>query len=119
MDIHIRIAGLLWVVVGILLGVQSIKEILVPNQFENIIISETIILLFAVLAAVGGLSLVFKKPYGRALLKIIVTLTLLYSFAWFFLGGVEDASDYTPIIVFLTALAVYPFVVNKFQSKVT
>ena len=54
MGIHIRIAGFLWMVVGILLGIQNIKEILVPNQFENIIISETIILLFAVLAVVGG-----------------------------------------------------------------
>jgi lipopolysaccharide export LptBFGC system permease protein LptF len=107
LNVHVRLVGILWLITGVALGAESIWGLVTEEHWQSVVISWLIVLAFAILAVVSGVSFGRTGIIGRVLITIVSILALLYSLAWLLLGGVEDASSYSPVIIGLVALSIY------------
>jgi hypothetical protein len=107
MDIHVRVVGALWVLVGLALGGLARWGLIYEEHSRTVVESWLIALAFALACIAAGFTFGRTGLLGRILVRIVSTLALLYSAAWLLLGGVDDASGYWPAIVFGTTLSIY------------
>jgi len=113
MNVHLRIVSGLWLLVGLVLTAWSVWGLATQEHLPSVVASWLLVLGFAVLAIVAGAASGYKRAMGRALVRIVSGLSLIYALAWLFLGGIEDAASYAPGIVVLVALSVYAFFAAK------
>src|SRR5437762_14011877 len=113
MNVHVRIVGGLWLLVGLALAAWSIWGLATQDHWPSVVISLLLVLGFSVMAIVAGAVFGRTNTFGRVLIRIVSGLALIYAFAWLFLGGIDDAASYAPGIVLLVALSIYAFVAAK------
>src|SRR5260370_34399690 len=99
MDPHVRVVGVLWVAVGVALAAWSIWGLATEEHYASVVQSWLVTFAFAALAIGAGLTFGRTKMFGRALVRTVSGLALLYSLSWLFLGGGTDARSYTPAII--------------------
>ena len=119
MSIHVRVAGYLWILAGVALGSWAVCGLTTEEHSKSVVESWLIVLGFAVLAVVAGLTFGCTATLGRVLIRLVSIFALLYSAVWLFLGGIDDASGYAPAIAFATVLAIYALVVSRRTRSAT
>lgn len=107
MNIHVRVVGALWALVGLALGAWAIWGLLNEDHSRSVVESWLIVLAFAVVCVAAGITFGRTGLLGRVLVRVVSVLALLYAAVWLLFGGLDDASGYWPAIVFATGLSVY------------
>ena len=117
MSPHVRAVSFLWTGVGIALGAWAVWGLITEEHWRSVVISWLILLGFALLAVVAGVTFGTTGLLGRVLIRVVSSLALLYSAAWLLLGGLDDAPGYWPAIVVAVALAIYAFAIARRQAR--
>ena len=106
--------GLAWVLIGLALGVWAIWAAATTSYVPaELILTWLLQAAYAVLAATAGIAFARGAHYGRALLRIVSILSLVYSLAWLLLGGIQDVPHYAIPLLVIAALSVYGLVLSR------
>jgi len=117
MNRHVRIVSALWVVVGIALAAWGVWGLATEGHETSVALSWLFELGFAALATAAGLTFVRGTRLGRLLVRTVSVLALVYSLAWLFLGGIDDASGYAPAILAFVALSIYGLAASNLAPR--
>jgi hypothetical protein len=112
-----RIIGILWSAVGLVLGALSIWGLLAQTSSGSDLASWLIVIAFAAIASMAGLTLVRGKSNGLILSRIVSVVSLLYTLSWLTLGGVDDAASLAVALAALVILSVSSLVVVRSSSQ--
>jgi len=107
MNLRVRAVIYAWTSIGLALAVWAVWGLATQDHYASVVESWLITFAFAVLAMAAGLTFGRGTTIGFVLVRIVSSLALLYSGAWLFLGGVDDAPGYWPAVVAAVALSVF------------
>lgn len=116
-NLQFRVVGILWAMTGAVLGLYAAWELCTTSYSSSATGSLLMVSGFSILAIAAGITLTRMRRLGHVLVFSVSVLTILYAMSWIFMGGVEDASSYWPVISFMTALSLYSFFVCSFTYR--
>ena len=111
--VSIRAVMYAWTCVGLSLAASTVWGLATEDHSASVVEAWLIVLAFSILAVAAGLTFGRGAAIGRVLVRVVSSLTLLYSAAWLLLGGVDDAPGYWPGIIVGVALSIYSLVVSR------
>ena len=109
----VRAVSYAWVSIGLAMAAWAIWGLIKTSQYAFTLRPWLIVLSASVLMIAAGVMFGRGARFGRPLVRLVSWLALLYSGAWLFLGGVDDALGYWPGIVVAVALAIYSIAVTR------
>ena len=112
-NLHIRIVSYLLIIGGVALIALLINDFVLDAYQDWLVLG---IATFPVLA---GLMFGRAGLIGRVMVRVVSVMALLYSAAWLFMGGMDDALDYWPGIIIATLLAIYALIVARTEARAT
>lgn len=112
MSKRVRIVSALWAFAGVALGGWAIWGLATLGHYQPVDESDLIVLAFAALCLVAGITFGRTKVIGLVLVGLVFAIVLVYSVLWLLYGGVEDGTEQAPVLALLIALSVYSFFVT-------
>lgn len=99
MAAHVRNVRLISVLLGVALAAWALWGLVTEEHSSSVVTSWLIVLAFAFVLVALAATFGQTKFLGSALLGAVSLVFILYTLAWLFLGGIEDAAGYWPGIV--------------------